>query len=46
MTEPEQSEIASAYNDWAETYDDVPNRTRDLAAEALRQINSISMAAK
>jgi ubiquinone/menaquinone biosynthesis C-methylase UbiE len=38
MTEPEQSEIATAYNDWAETYDDVPNRTRDLAAEALRQI--------
>ncbi|HEV7682583.1 MAG TPA: methyltransferase domain-containing protein [Pyrinomonadaceae bacterium] len=38
MKEPEQSEIAAAYNDWAETYDDVPNRTRDLAAEALRQI--------
>lgn len=36
--EPEQSEIAAAYNDWAETYDRVPNRTRDLAAEALRQI--------
>src|SRR5882762_7091144 len=32
-----QSEIATAYNDWAETYDSVPNRTRDLAAEALRQ---------
>lgn len=38
MNEPQQSEIAAAYNDWAETYDDVPNRTRDLAAAALRQI--------
>ncbi|MGH9873439.1 MAG: class I SAM-dependent methyltransferase [Pyrinomonadaceae bacterium] len=37
MTEPEQSEIATAYNDWAETYDTVENRTRDLAAEALRR---------
>ena len=35
----EQSEIAAAYNDWAETYDAVPNRTRDLAAEALRQVD-------
>jgi ubiquinone/menaquinone biosynthesis C-methylase UbiE len=34
-----QSEIAAAYNDWAETYDSVPNRTRDLAAEALRQVD-------
>lgn len=33
-----QSEIAAAYNDWAETYDAVQNRTRDLAAQALRQI--------
>jgi ubiquinone/menaquinone biosynthesis C-methylase UbiE len=39
MKEPEQSEIAAAYNDWAETYDAVPNRTRDLAAEALRQVD-------
>jgi ubiquinone/menaquinone biosynthesis C-methylase UbiE len=39
MKEPEQSEIATAYNDWAETYDAVPNRTRDLAAEALRQVD-------
>lgn len=31
------SEIAAAYNDWAEIYDTNPNRTRDLAAEVLRQ---------
>lgn len=38
MTEPAgKSEIATAYNDWAETYDTVPNRTRDLAARVLRQ---------
>ena len=38
MTQPsEQSEIATAYNDWAETYDTDQNRTRDLAAEVLRQ---------
>jgi ubiquinone/menaquinone biosynthesis C-methylase UbiE len=35
----EKSEIAAAYNDWAETYDTDLNRTRDLAAEALRQAN-------
>jgi malonyl-CoA O-methyltransferase len=35
----EQSEIAAAYNDWAETYDRQPNRTRDLAAMALRQFD-------
>ena len=35
----EQSEIAAAYNDWAETYDMDQNRTRDLAAETLRQTN-------
>ena len=34
----EQSEIATAYNDWAETYDTDQNRTRDLAAEVLRQM--------
>jgi len=40
MTESsEKSEIAAAYNDWAETYDTDLNRTRDLAAEALRQAN-------
>ncbi|HEY6229726.1 MAG TPA: methyltransferase domain-containing protein [Pyrinomonadaceae bacterium] len=38
MNEPaECSEIATAYNDWAETYDTDQNRTRDLAAEVLRQ---------
>jgi ubiquinone/menaquinone biosynthesis C-methylase UbiE len=39
MTKPsEQSEIAAAYNDWAETYDRDHNRTRDLAGETLRQV--------
>ena len=38
MTPPStKSEIAAAYNDWAETYDTDPNRTRDLAAQVLRQ---------
>lgn len=32
------SEIAAAYNEWAETYDTDQNRTRDLAGEVLRQI--------
>jgi malonyl-CoA O-methyltransferase len=32
-----KSDIAAAYNDWAETYDTVPNITRDLAAQALKQ---------
>lgn len=31
------SEIAVAYNDWAEIYDTNLNRTRDLAADVLRQ---------
>ena len=35
----EQSGIAAAYNDWAETYDIDQNRTRDLAAETLRQVD-------
>lgn len=35
----EQSEIAAAYNDWAETYDINQNLTRDLAAKVLRQAN-------
>jgi ubiquinone/menaquinone biosynthesis C-methylase UbiE len=39
MTRPEKSEIAAAYNDWAETYDTDPNRTRDLAGKTLRQVN-------
>lgn len=39
MAQAEHSEIATAYNDWAETYDSQTNRTRDLAAAALRQMN-------
>lgn len=35
----EKSEIAAAYNEWAETYDTDHNRTRDLAAEILRRVN-------
>jgi ubiquinone/menaquinone biosynthesis C-methylase UbiE len=39
MTKPAgQSEIAAAYNDWAQTYDVVQNLTRDLAGEVLRQV--------
>jgi ubiquinone/menaquinone biosynthesis C-methylase UbiE len=34
-----KSEIAEAYDEWAETYDADPNRTRDLAAETLRRVN-------
>jgi ubiquinone/menaquinone biosynthesis C-methylase UbiE len=34
-----KSAIAAAYNEWAETYDTDPNRTRDLAAQVLRQAN-------
>lgn len=30
-------EIADAYDEWAETYDDVPNRTRDQAGKVLRE---------
>jgi ubiquinone/menaquinone biosynthesis C-methylase UbiE len=33
----DKSEIATDYNEWAETYDTVQNRTRDLAAEVLRE---------
>lgn len=33
----DKSEIATAYNEWAETYDTVQNSTRDLAAEVLRE---------
>jgi len=32
-----KSEVAAAYDDWAETYDTDPNLTRDLAARALKQ---------
>jgi ubiquinone/menaquinone biosynthesis C-methylase UbiE len=31
------SEIAAAYNQWAETYDSNQNRTRDLSGEVLRE---------
>jgi ubiquinone/menaquinone biosynthesis C-methylase UbiE len=34
-----KSEIAAAYNEWAETYDTDHNRTRDLAAQVLRQVD-------
>lgn len=34
-----KSETAADYDDWAETYDTVQNRTRDLAGEALREVN-------
>lgn len=34
-----KSEIAAAYNEWAETYDTNQNRTRDLAGEVLRQVD-------
>lgn len=38
MTNPlNKSEVASAYDRWAETYDTDPNRTRELAALVLRQ---------
>lgn len=37
MTAQNKSEIASAYDRWAETYDTDRNRTRELAAAALRQ---------
>src|SRR5688572_3003089 len=36
---PRKSAIAAAYDEWAETYDTDENRTRDLAAQVLRQIN-------
>jgi len=38
MTQPtNQPEIASAYDEWAETYDTDLNRTRDLAGKILKQ---------
>lgn len=38
MTQPtDNSEIAAAYNEWAEVYDSNQNRTRDLSGEVLRQ---------
>jgi len=38
MVQPSsKSEVADAYNEWAQSYDIDHNRTRDLAAQALRQ---------
>jgi len=38
MAQPSNKpEVAVAYNEWAETYDTDHNRTRDLAAQTLRQ---------
>ena len=40
MTQPSgKSEIAAAYNEWAETYDTDRNCTRDLAGQILRQVD-------
>lgn len=40
MTQPStKSDIAAAYDEWAETYDTDQNRTRDLAAQVLREAN-------
>jgi ubiquinone/menaquinone biosynthesis C-methylase UbiE len=33
-------DISADYNEWADTYDDVSNRTRDIEASAIRQIFS------
>ncbi len=37
IDEGKKSQIAAAYNEWAETYDTDPNPTRDLAGAVLRQ---------
>src|SRR5215831_1705994 len=37
MTSREPSDVAAAYDLWADTYDVDPNRTRDLAGEVLRR---------
>jgi len=37
--ERNELEISAAYNEWAETYDTVENRTRDLAAAVLRKVD-------
>lgn len=34
---PDEPEIAAAYDRWAENYESAPNRTRELAAEVLRE---------
>jgi ubiquinone/menaquinone biosynthesis C-methylase UbiE len=38
-SKPSKSDVASAYNRWAETYDTDPNRTRELAEQVLRKID-------
>src|SRR2546425_11674919 len=38
MTQPcDKSGVAAAYDQWAETYDTDPNRTRELAAQILKR---------
>lgn len=39
ISPPDKSDIATAYDRWAETYDTDRNRTRELAAAVLRQSN-------
>lgn len=40
MTQPSnKSAVAAAYDEWAETYDTDPNRTRELASKILREID-------
>lgn len=39
IDEGKKSQIAAAYNEWAEIYDTNQNRTRDLAGEVLRQVD-------
>ncbi|MEP6743109.1 MAG: methyltransferase domain-containing protein [bacterium] len=36
---PDNSRIAAAYDQWAETYDTDPNRTRELAGQVLRKLD-------
>ena len=36
---PDKAQVAAAYNRWSKTYDTDPNRTRELAATVLRQLN-------
>jgi malonyl-CoA O-methyltransferase len=33
----DESKIAAAYDEWADTYESVPNRTREMAARVLRE---------
>jgi ubiquinone/menaquinone biosynthesis C-methylase UbiE len=39
IDEGKKSQIAEAYDQWAETYDTDQNRTRDLAGKILRQVD-------